>query len=144
MILPFRLFRDQSRVDTGHSIATNGYGGEVNSLDNHQSLAVDVFDFAARDETTGNSLFLSANGAYIFMHGEGDSSVVLKGNGMASPSPCSLFLEHIADDHVLIAEVNTCNHTAAATAVYKGVTYSLTDNNTIKNPDMSWQKDPAA
>jgi len=142
MILPLRLFTDQSRIDTGHLTATDGNGGNGNSLHKDHSLAVDVFDFAARDETTGNSLFLSANGAYIFMHGEGDSSVVLKGNGMASPSPCSLFLEHIAADHVLIAEVNTCNHTAAATAVYNGVTYSLTDNNTMNNTDMSWEKEP--
>src|SRR5262249_11059912 len=137
MIMPLRFFKDQPRGDNGHFTATASYSGDGNSLPGNHSLEVNVFDFAARDETTGNFLFLSTNGAYLFRHGEGDSSLVLKGTGTASPSPCSLFLEHIAADHVLIAEVNTCNHSAAATVVHKGVTYSLTDNNTMNNKSLA-------
>jgi protein-S-isoprenylcysteine O-methyltransferase Ste14 len=139
MIMPLRFFKDQSRGDNGHF--TDSYVDDGNSLPVNHSLGVDVFDFAARDATTGNLLFLSRNGAYLFRHGEGDSSLVLKGNGTASLSPGSLFLEHIAADYVLIAEVNTCNHSAAATVFYEGVTYSLTDNNAMNSTNKSWQKE---
>jgi protein-S-isoprenylcysteine O-methyltransferase Ste14 len=144
MIMPLRFSRDQSRGDNGHFTPTASYGGNGNSLPGNHSLEVDVFDFAARDETTGNHLFLNRTGAYLFRHSGGDSNLVLKGNGRASLSPCSLFLEHIAADHVLIAEVNTCNHSAAATVFYEGVTYSLTDNNTMKSTNKSWQKVPVS
>jgi hypothetical protein len=114
--------------NNGHFAATATYSGDRNSLPGKHSLEVNLFDFSARDDTTGNLLFLSANGAYLFRHCADDSSLVLKGNGTASSSTGGVVLEHIAADRVLIAEVNTCNHTAAATVVYKGVTYSLTDS----------------
>src|SRR5262245_14775113 len=117
----------------GHFTATACYSGDANSRPGNHSLEVSVFDFAAYDDATGNRLFLSANGGYLFSHGAGDSSLVLRGKGKASPSPGSLFLEHIAADHVLIAEVNTCKHSAAATVVHNGVTYSLTDDNAMNN-----------
>ena len=141
MIMPLRFFKDQSRGDNGHLSVSASYSKNGNSLPDSHSLEVNVFDFAARDATTGNLLFLSRSGAYFFRHDEGDSSLVLRGNGTASLSPCSLFLEHIAADHVLIAEVNTCNHSAAATVFYEGVTYSLTDNNTINSTNKSWPKE---
>jgi len=141
MIMPLRFLKDQPRGDNGHLPAGARYSNDGNSLPGSHNLEANQFEFAARDETTGNLLFLSRDGAYLFRHGEGDSSLVLKGNGTASLSPCSLFLEHIASDHVLIAEVNTCNHSAAATVFYQGVTYSLTDNNTMNSTNKNWQKE---
>jgi hypothetical protein len=123
---------------SGHPVGRNNnyftasasYGGDGNSAPGKHSLRISVFDFSARDDATGDLLFLSANGAYLFRHGAGESSLVLKGKGTGVPSPCAVFLEHITSDRVLIAEVNTCGHTAAAILVYKGVTYNLTDSNT--------------
>src|SRR5262249_46133245 len=76
---------------------------------------------------TGDLLFLSANGAYLFSHWAGESSLVLKGKGAGLPSgDCTLLIEHITADRVLTAEVNTCGHTATAKAVCQGETYTLT------------------
>ena len=108
--------------------AVASYSGDGHTSPANDSLELNVFDFAARDDQTGNLLFLNATGSYLFRHDGGDSNVLLKGNGETSPLESGVFLEHIAPDHVLIAEVNTSNHTAAATVVYQGVTYSLTDN----------------
>jgi len=110
--------------------ASASYSGDDNSQAGNDSLTISVFDFSARDDATGDLLFLSANGTYLFRHGAGESTLVLKGKGAGVPSACTMFLEHITDDRVLIAEVNTCGHTAAAIVVYQGVTHSLTDSNT--------------
>src|SRR5262249_18317537 len=89
--------------------AVASYSGDGHTSPASDRLELSVFDIAARDEQTGNLLFLNANGSYLFRHDGGDSNVLLKGNGAASPLASGVFLEHIAPDHVLIAEVNTSN-----------------------------------
>jgi methanethiol S-methyltransferase len=126
----------------GLACAVASYSGDVQSLPASDSLELNVFDFAARDDQTGNLLFLNANGSYLFRHDDGDSNLLLKGNGATSPLASGVFLEHIAPDHVLIAEVNTSNHTAAATVVYQGATYSITDNQTSGMTVVSPKKSP--
>lgn len=116
--------------DNDYFTASASYSGDGNSRPDNHSLTISVFDFSARDDITGDLLFLSANGAYLFRRCAGESSLVLKGKGEGVPSACTVFLEHVTTDRVLIAEVNTCRHTAAAIVVYQGVTYSLTDSNT--------------
>jgi len=117
--------------DGGLFTASASYSGDDNSRPGNQSITVPVFDFSAQDDTTGDLLFLSANGAYLFSHWAGESSLVLKGKGAGLPSgDCTLLIEHITADRVLTAEVNTCGHTATAKVVCQGETYTLTDSNT--------------
>jgi len=120
--------------DNGHFTAAAFYSGDGNSKPVAGSISIPVFDFSAQDDKTGDLLFLSANGAYLFSHWAGQSSLVLKGKGEGLPSgDCTLHLEHITADRVLTAEVNTCGHTATATVVCEGVTYTLTDTDTRSN-----------
>src|SRR5262249_44883355 len=115
-----------------HGFFTAGasYCGDANSGSGANSITVPVFDFSARDDKTGDLLFLSASGAYLFSHWAGESSLVLKGKGAGLPSgDCKLFLEHVTADRVLTAEINTRGRTANATVVCQGVTYTLTDSN---------------
>src|SRR5262249_54886777 len=120
--------------NSGHFTAAALYSGDRNSKPVAGSITIPVFDFSARDDQTGDLLFLSANGAYLFSHWAGESSLVLKGKGEGLPSgDCTLVLKHITGDRVLTAEVNTCGHTATATVVCEGVTYTLTDTDRRSN-----------
>jgi len=120
--------------NNGHFNAGAFYSGDRNSRPGSTTITVPVFDFSAQDDTTGDLLFLSANGSYLFSHWAGQSSLVLKGQGEGLPSgDCTLVLKHITGDRVLTAEVNTCGHTATATVVCEGVTYTLTDTDMRNN-----------
>ena len=115
----------------GHFTAAALYSEDRSSKPVAGSISIPVFDFSAQDDKTGDLLFLSANGSYLFSHWAGQSSLVLKGKGEGLPSgDCTLVLKHITGDRVLTAEVNTCGHTATATVVCEGVTYTLTDTDT--------------
>jgi len=120
--------------NNGHFTAAALYSSDRNSKPVASSINIPVFDFSAQDDKTGDFLFLSANGAYLFSHWAGESSLVLKGQGEGLPSgDCTLILKHITADRVLTAEVNTCGHTATATVVCEGVTYTLTDTDMRNN-----------
>jgi len=125
--------------NNGHFTAAALYSGDRSSKPVAGSISIPVFDFSAQDDKTGDLLFLSANGSYLFSHWAGQSSLVLKGKGEGLPSgDCTLVLKHITGDRVLTAEVNTCGHTATATVVCEGVTYTLTDTD-IRNSSNSFK-----
>lgn len=119
----------------GYFTVSASYSGDASFLPSGDGLSFTVFDFSVQDDTTGDHLFFNSNGAYLFKHCADESSLVLKGKGMVLPSAssCTLFLEHIAADRELTVEVNTCEHTASATMVYQGVTYTLSDSDTMNN-----------
>jgi hypothetical protein len=111
----------------GFFTATANYSGDDKFWPSSNGLTVAIFDFLVQDGTTGDQLFFNSNGVYRFNHFAGELSLVLSGKGEILPSaaPCTVFLEHIAADREVRAEVNTCEHTGTATVIYQGVTYTL-------------------
>jgi hypothetical protein len=111
---------------TGH-FASASYSGDVDFLPSSTSLTLSVFDYSIQDDATDDALFFNSDGTYLFIHFAGESSLVLKGQGMILPSArgCTLFLEHSASDRYLTAEVDTCQQTATATVMYQRETYIL-------------------
>jgi hypothetical protein len=112
----------------GSFTVTAIYSGEENFWPSSNGITVSVFDFLVQDDTTGDQLFFNSTGLYRFNHFAGELSLVLSGKGEIIPSaaPCTVFLEHIAADREVRAEVNTCQHTGTAAVTYQGATYTLT------------------
>jgi Big-like domain-containing protein/putative Ig domain-containing protein/PAP2 superfamily protein len=109
--------------------ASASYSGDADFLPSSNGFTISVFNYSVKDAATGDQLFFNTDGTYLFKHGAGESSLILKGRGTVVPSAtgCNITLEHSAADREVIAEVNPCQHTGAATVVYQGVTYTLSE-----------------
>jgi hypothetical protein len=119
----------------GYFTVTATYSGDNNTLPSNNSVAVTVYEYSLQDDTSGDLLFFSSNGIYMFLHCDGRSSFVLKGRGMIIPTAasCTILLEHVAADRDLTAEANTCDNYGSAKLVYQGVTYIISESDMRDN-----------
>ncbi|HKS41999.1 MAG TPA: Ig-like domain repeat protein [Blastocatellia bacterium] len=111
----------------GSFLTTAVYSGSESAWPNSGRFMISVYHYSLQDDATGDQLFFSSNGNYIFKHYDGASSLILKGKGTILPSilPCTVFLQHNAADREVRVEFNTCEQVGAATVIYQGVAYSL-------------------